>query len=66
MVYHREVSKSFKSPRVDGTLLEDIIIILPEENFKCLRYADDIAIVRGRFAGIISEQIQRALNIVDN
>ena len=50
------------SPLLWATLADDLLQRL---SFTCLGYADDLAIViRGRFAGIISERTQMALNIV--
>lgn len=55
------------SPLLWAILVDDLLQNLSSADICCLGYADDLAIVvRGRFAGIISERTQLALNIVNN
>lgn len=54
------------SPLLWTILVDDLIRKLSAEGFYCLGYADDLAIVvKGKFAGVITEQTQKALNIVN-
>ena len=55
------------SPLLWATLVDELLHKLAGKGFTCLGYADDLVIIiRGRFARVISEQTQTALNIVDN
>lgn len=54
------------SPLRGSDLVDELIKRLISARFYCLGYADDLVIfVRHKFAGILSEHLQIALNIID-
>lgn len=55
------------SPLLWSILIDGLINRMTNEGFYCLGYADDIAVVvKGRFASVVSERTQRAINIIQN
>lgn len=54
------------SPLLWATLVDELLVQLTQADFECLGYADDVVIiVKGRFASVVSDRMQQAINITE-
>lgn len=64
----RDISfEKINHPPYNPVILDSLLKTVSKEGHQCLGYADDLAsITRGRFAGIVLQQSQTALNMMNN